>query len=593
MIKKSCIYNDFVKAHLCSGPLVDRGFACLYIGLIMFVRLVKKPNDHVSVRIVENKREGKKVKQKTICCVGHTHKDNIEKIQTFKKWGDKLIRDMKEEMQGVFSGIPDSYPPENKFQNKFQNKFPEGMVHAKSLKEEGRVSKGCSDIFGIVYDQLNLLDFFGKGIKQKQVCELLKEISLCRLEFPVSKRRSVKDIKRRKDRDIFLDRVYRMMDKVYERSEEIKGRICERTMSLIKERVDVVFFDVTTLYFESFISDELKRPGFSKDNKVKESQVVLALMTTSDGLPLGYELYPGNVYEGGTLIQVVESMSKSYDVRDMLLVADRGLFSSFNFLELEKRGVKFIVGSRLRSLRVHEKEKILSEAPGFLKSGGLRRKENWRGEYDKGGFRLIVNYDKRRAKKDKADREKVLAKMREKMGSDGRVSLMDVSGNKAIRKYLKLERKGIKRVLLNEEKVKEEALWDGFSGVITNHRLKKADEIIERYRDLWQIEAAFRLNKHDLKMRPIYHWTPKRIKAHILICFIVYALACFVRYRLKKSHIKLSFERIREELSSVQFSIVRDTKTGRRFLLPSKATAMQKTIYKLFNKKLNQTVQFL
>ena len=133
----------------------------------------------------------------------------------------------------------------------------------------------------------------------------------------------------------------------------------------------------------------------------------------------------------------------------------------------------------------------------------------------------------------------------------------------------------------------------GFSGVITNHPSKRAGEIIDRYRNLWQIEAAFRLNKNDLRMRPIYHWTPKRIKAHVAICFLSYALACFVRYSLKQSNIKLSFERIREELSFVQSSIVRDTKTGRRFQLPSKATATQKAIYGVFNKKLNQTVQFL
>jgi len=554
----------------------------------MFVRLIKKPNDHVSVRIVENKRDGKKIKQKTICCVGHTHKNNKEKIQMFKRLGHNLIRDMKEEMQMVFSGIPDSFPPEKKP----PNEFPEGMVHAESLKEEHRISTGCSDIFGLAYEQLDLPEVFGKGLKQRQVLELLKEITLCRLEEPSSKRKSVEMLKRVRNREVHLDRVYRMMDKVYEHREGIKARVCERTLSLFKESVDVVFFDVTTLYFESFASDEIRRTGFSKDNKVKETQVLLALMTTCEGLPLGYELFSGNVYEGGALIQAVESMSSCYDIKDILVVADRGMFSRGNLLELDQKGVRFIVGARLRNLKSRERDRILSEAPGFLKEGNLRRKAFWTGEFEKEGMRLIVSYDRKRADKDRKEREKILEKIRKKM-KKGKVSLMDLAGNKGVKKYLRLEKKGVKKASLDETRIKEDALWDGFSGVITNHPIKKSGEVMDRYRNLWQIEAAFRLNKHDLKMRPIYHWTPKRIKAHVLICFIAYGLACFVRYSLKQSNIKLSFDRIREELSFVQSSIVKDTKTGRRFRLPSRATATQRAIYGVFNKRINQTVQFL
>ena len=103
-----------------------------------------------------------------------------------------------------------------------------------------------------------------------------------------------------------------------------------------------------------------------------------------------------------------------------------------------------------------------------------------------------------------------------------------------------------------------------------------------RYRNLWQIEAAFRVNKHDLKMRPIYHWTEKRIRSHILICFVAYSLTSFVRYKLKKLKINISFEEIRDELERLQFSIIKDSKTGTRFILPSKATLIQKKIYNAF-----------
>ena len=121
----------------------------------------------------------------------------------------------------------------------------------------------------------------------------------------------------------------------------------------------------------------------------------------------------------------------------------------------------------------------------------------------------------------------------------------------------------------------------------------KAQDILSKYRGLWQIEAAFRLNKHDLKMRPIYHWTPKRIKAHILICFIAYGLAVFARHHLKRSNINLSFERLRSELKKVQVSLVQDGSTGRQFLLPSHISETGKAIYKAFGASFPKSVKFL
>ena len=117
------------------------------------------------------------------------------------------------------------------------------------------------------------------------------------------------------------------MDKLQDREDWVKDKIAKRTLGLFKEKINVAFFDVTTLYFESFIPDELRISGYSKDNKVKETQVVFALMTTVGGLPLGYELFPGNTYEGGTLISAVDNLCKRYEVEDVSIVADRAMFT--------------------------------------------------------------------------------------------------------------------------------------------------------------------------------------------------------------------------------------------------------------------------
>ena len=554
----------------------------------MFVRVVKKSANHVSVRIVENKRVGKKVKQKTVCCIGYTNKENTERIEELKIIGKQIARGLRAERQTAFAGIEESWPPKRKSQEK---DLTDDRVYVQSLKEEARVRVGGSDIFGMAYDQLKLSECFGKGDKQREACDLLREIVLCRLESPLSKRASVSDIRRRKDKRLDLDRVYRMMDKVYARREVLRERVCRKTLSLFKERIDVVFFDVTTLYFESFVSDELRSPGFSKDNKVKEVQVVLALMTTESGLPVGYELFSGNTFEGSTLIETMDRMSEGYELRDIYLVADRGMFSKGNIERLDSRGVKFIIGARLKTLKAQVKERILTDAPLFSKRKGFRDRRFWCGEYELNGYRLIVSYSRERALKDRKDRQKILERLQKEI-KGGEVKVKDLVKNRGVKKYLKLKGKAV-LACIDEERVAQEALWDGFHGVMTNDKREDQGRILGRYKDLWQIEAAFRLNKHDLRMRPIYHWKPSRIRAHILICFIAYGLACFVREALQRSGIRLSFERIREELGEVQVSRVRDERTGRKFLLPSKPTDTQKAIYKVFGKSLNQTTKFL
>ena len=548
----------------------------------MFIREVQKPNDHVSVRIVENQRVGKKVKQKTVCCIGHTHKDKTDKIASYKRIGLKLIRELESEDQYLLlEGIKDSFPP--------KKKELDDRVRISGLEEEARIRVGCSEIFGSLYDQLKLGQCFKTGYKKEGLNDLLKEMVLARIEEPLSKRGSVLKIRRHKGLKLEEDRVYRMMDKLYESQSVFKERICGRTMSWFKEKVDLVFFDVTTLYFESFTCDDLKRSGFSKDNKVKEVQVVLALMTTERGLPVGYELFSGNTFEGSTLIKTMDKLSKFYELKGVYLVADRGMFSKGNVKELDSRGVKFVIGARLKSLRRDLKEEILSSAPRLLKSKAVRSRRMWFGEFKLNDHRLVVNYSRERGKKDQKEREKTLEGLREKL-KKGKLNIKDLVKNRGHNRYLKFKGKK-QEACLDEEKIQQEALWDGFSAVMTNEKTDDKESVLAKYKGLWQIEAAFRLNKHDLRMRPIYHWTPRRIEAHVLICFLAYSLVCFAQETLRNSNLNLSFERMREELKDVQASRVWDYKTGLRFLLPSKITDTQKQIYEAFDKKLYRTAK--
>lgn len=544
----------------------------------MFIRLTKKPNDRVSVRIVENKRVNGKIKQVTITGIGTSHKDDHEKIASLKRVAEGMMVNLKNDIDPVIPGLEIEI---HSSKAKIPKDQQDDMVSIAGLKEEGRIHKGIDDIFGNAFETLNLQASIDTGYKKDDANNLFKEMVLARISNPVSKRKIVKNLQKDKDIEIDLDKFYRMMDKVYLNEDRIRTKISTSTLDLFNQKIDVAFFDVTTLYFESFTPDDLRVSGFSKDGKFKETQVMLALITTIEGLPLGYELFPGNSYEGNTLITVIDQLEKNYDLSETFIVADRAMFTKVNLEKLDSKKVKFIVAAKLRTLKKELKDQITNDLAKVLEEN--ESIDGWTKDYVLEGRRLIVSYDKKRAAKDKKDRERLVERVNKKM-KNGKVRLADLINNTGTKKYLKIDKNGSKEATLNETKIKEDEKWDGIHGVITNHHGDdlSSSEILKRYRNLWQIEAAFRVNKHDLKMRPIFHWTENRIKSHILICFVAYSLSAFVKHKLKTYKINLSFEEIREELGRVQTSIVKDIKTGKTFMLPSKLTGHQKEIYKAF-----------
>lgn len=560
--------------------------------MTMFVRLVKKPNDRVSVRIVESSRVDGKVKQKIICGIGTAHKDDVGKINKLKSVGESVIISLKNEDNPALPGFEELAHGKKKSVSTSKQEEKSPQVSIGNLKEEVRFHKGIDDIYGAMFEQLSLLDSIESGYKTKESNQLFKEVVLSRIANPVSKRKSVKFIEIDKSISLDLDKVYRMMDKVYKSEERIKKKIINATTELFNHSVDVAFFDVTTLYFESFTPDDLRRSGFSKDGKFKETQVMLALVTTTDGLPLGYELFPGNSYEGNTLIPVMEKIQQRYNLSKTDLVADRAMFTKENLNKLDNCCIKFIVAAKLKTLKKALKAEIVSD---LEEAKSLSKElETWTKDYELEGRRLIVNYSGKRESKDKKDRERLVERIQKKM-KNGKVVIADLINNSGTKKYLSIDKKGAKEATLNEDKIRAEQKWDGLHAVITNHDIKEASssQILERYRGLWQIEEAFRVNKNDLKMRPIYHWTENRIKAHILICFVAFTLVAFVRKHLRKEGLTISFEEAREELTRLQASLITDQKSGQKFILPSRTTPIQRAIYSAFRMKIQEAPTIL
>ena len=226
---------------------------------------------------------------------------------------------------------------------------------------------------------------------------ILKHLVIARLSQPMSKSATVDYLKSYFDEDIQLHKIYRYLDKLYNTQQErIQQLNVEHTKRILGGKIGLMFYDVTTLYFESDHGDELREAGFSKDGKHSQPQVVLGLLVSKEGYPLSYSLFNGSQYEGRTMLPIVEDFVDRFKLDDFIVVADSGLMNKSNISLLESGGYKYIIGAKIKTETEKVKQWILS----------LEKKDEEFNETLKGNTRLIIGYSTNRDKKDKYNREK-------------------------------------------------------------------------------------------------------------------------------------------------------------------------------------------
>jgi hypothetical protein len=235
--------------------------------------------------------------------------------------------------------------------------------------------------------------------------EILRHLVIARISQPKSKLATVDYLKSYYDEDVDLNHIYHYMDRLYNTQMELAQRISvEHTRKIFGGKLGLMFYDVTTLYFETSKTDVLREPGFSKDGKTAESQVVLGLLVSEGGYPLSYSLFNGSQYEGFTMIPMIDDFRQWFTLGDdFVVVADSGLMNRNNVALLQQAGYKYILGARIKSESASIKQWILS----------LVKEDNACYEYKrKDGEQLIVSYSDKRAKKDVYNRDRVVARLR-------------------------------------------------------------------------------------------------------------------------------------------------------------------------------------
>jgi hypothetical protein len=342
---------------------------------------------------------------------------------------------------------------------------------------------------------------------------LFRHLVLARLTYPVSKLKTTEYLSQHHQETIAISSVYRFLDRFHRTH---KGKVeeiaFEHSRKALGGKLAVVFYDMTTLYFEAEDEDDLRRIGFSKDGKFQNPQIMLGLFVGENGYPIAYDIYEGNTFEGHTLISALESVQKRFGIEKPMVVADSALLTKSNIENLITRGYLFIVGARIKNESVAIKGEILNKASG-MKHGDLFTLEV------SDNHRLIVSYSDARAKKDAANRSQGITRLEDRIKT-GRLT-KKVLLNRGYNKFLKVESEA--QISIDQSKISEDAKWDGLKGYVTNSPLPP-EQVIANYNHLWTIERAFRISKTDLRIRPIFHRKKDRIEAHVCIAFVAYSV---------------------------------------------------------------------
>ena len=511
-----------------------------------FLRVEKKKSGHY-LRIVKAYRQNGRPKQKTLYSLGKVEDYSTGQLENIAR---KLL-----ELAGL----------------KMED------IVAKSFCETNRFNYGYALVIKKLwklFDMDKLTQLINRQSKTKfDWVSILQLMIAERINEPCSKRQNYFHSheylgfgKEKKE----LQHFYRTLDLLSTHQEAIKSHLFKQQQNLFSQELDVVFYDVTTLYFDSTQEEEnsLRQKGYSKDGKAHKTQVVLGLLVDKMRNPITYQIYKGNTYEGSTMIDALKQLKAQYTIDNCVVVADSAMIDKTNRTLLEENDIDFIIGDRIKSLPNKIKEELLDRT----KHKQINRKtpintfSYTETEYQ--DRRIICTYSEKRAKKDAHNRQKLIDKAKNWISNPSQYKQVKKRG---AGRFINTDNDGVPKEL-NEEQIKTDSKYDGFKAISTTTNLD-VEEILNKYKDLFEVEHSFRALKTELKIRPIYHWTNKRIEGHIALSFIAYTMLNHIR-----NVSKMQYREIVSTLDKMQMSEIKEDDNEELLYLRSKTDENQKKI---------------
>jgi transposase len=350
-----------------------------------------------------------------------------------------------------------------------------------------------------------------------------------------------------------LHDLYRALDELAEAKEVVEKGWYARHRDLFTE-ADLLYFDTTTTYVEGSRPEELAAFGYSRDHRSDRRQVGLGVVMTRGGLPVAHVILPGNTADPSAFRSAIEYLRETLGVGRVMLCCDRGMVLEETLQALRDAGMPYLAATKLR--RAKTAQAVLSQ-PGRYQvvADNLEVKEVDLAEVED---RYIVCRNPAAVEADRQEREAIVEMLAVKLATGSVKGLL----RGAARRYVRMQGG---RAALDRGKIEDEARYDGKWVLRTNSDLSAAEAALA-YKGLWQVEDAFRTLKTPLELRPIYHWTEKRVRGHITICFLAFTLRQILKKRLAQQSFNGSFIELVEGLSRVR-AVVLDDGNGRRYRL--------------------------
>ena len=419
---------------------------------------------------------------------------------------------------------------------------------ARDMKSDWVKEYGPVIIFKRIWDRLGLDKFFDKYLGKRKIEFDIKEriysMVLNRIMEPMSElgtnrwAKSLYGFNEETD----MHQWYRSLNFLIKNKDKLEIDLYEAQKDLFHQEIDILLMDTTSVvYFgEGNKAEDILDYGFSKEKRYDLKQVIVGIIMTKDGMPIGHEVYPGNTNDLKAFKEMIKTINLRFKIRRVVIVCDRGMVTEKNIQTLELDGYEYIVGMRMRQMKREDAEKVLSRVNMDRLNQKLEGKE-----VHFNNKRLVVCYNKNEDKRDKEKRREIIQRLIEKLKKQGLKSLLV---NKEYRKYLTIK---ADKPELDEEKIKAEELYDGKFVLQTNTNLDWK-EIVSAYKDLWQVESAFRTLKSELEMGPIYHQTERGIRAHIFVCFLALLCKIILQKELQAINANITVNQVIEDIKKLK-----------------------------------------